>query len=450
MWNLFLALAPALQDPATDQIYRDLQKVDRITPVVRVAQAVTPAVVYIQTEVTGRVDTFWGSREYRGVGAGSGVVVRPEGFIVTNYHVIRGAQRIQVTFSDDSPPWPAQVVSYKEREDLALLKIIPRGDSLTVLTSDSEPVEGVPAFPTAHMGTSSDLMPGEQVIAIGNPHGQAHTVSSGIISGLHRDIPINDQGLYFSDLIQTDASINFGNSGGPLLNIRGELIGINTAMNTQAENIGFAIPVDRVLEVLNDYLFPQARTSWLGFDLTTDGSMVVDRVWADSPAEQAGLCEGDRVVAVGDLKLEHPEDWVNATLELLPGKPVTVRYLRGSRRHDAVLQPWEKVDGLLMERLGVRLREVTMESRSWLLVDKVEEGGPGQLLGLTPDDLIAAIEPQPSERSRAYNVPKKQWLAHLIQELPPGTPIGIEIYRDDDQDHEYGTTERYEGTIVLR
>jgi serine protease Do len=448
MWNLLLALAPTLQDPAADEIYGMLQKVDRINPVVLVAQAVTPAVVFIQTEIRGTVDTFpWGPREYRGVGAGSGVVVRPDGFIVTNYHVIRGAQRIQVSFSDDSPPWPAQVVSYKELEDLALLRIVPRDSSVSTVSAANA---DMPTFPTARMGTSSDLMAGEQVVAIGNPHGQAHTVSSGIISGLHRDIPISDQGLFFSDLIQTDASINFGNSGGPLLNIRGELIGINTAMNTQAENIGFAIPVDRVLEVLNDYLYPQARTSWLGFDLAGDGTMVVDRVWPDSPAEQAGLCEGDRVVAVGELQLETPEDWMNATLELLPNKPVAVHYLRGTRRHEAFVQPWEKVDGFLMEHLGVRFREVTMQSRNWLFVDDVEDGGPGQLMGLRKDDLLLAIEPAPSGNSRPYRVPKKQALFLALQDLRSKTPVGVEIRRDDNGDHEYASEERYQGTIVMR
>ncbi len=454
MWTMLAAALFAAQDPATEQIYRELQKVDRINPVVLVAQAVTPAVVFIQTEVTGLQQDFFGLREYRGVGAGTGVVVRSEGFIVTNYHVVRGARAIRVTFVDDPMPWPAEVVSYIESEDLALLRVVPRstdGVSTTIApggTSRLTATQAPPGFAAARMGTSSDLMPGEQVVAIGNPHGQSHTVSTGIISGLHRDIPISDQGLYFSDLIQTDASINFGNSGGPLLNIRGELIGINTVMNTQAENIGFAIPVDRVVEVLNDHLFPQARTSWLGFELATDGSMEVARVWPEGPAAQAGLCEGDRVLSIGDHALEAPDDWMIATVGIPPGEAVPVRYARGSRRLDATVRPWEKLDGIIFERLGMTLREVTIGSQRWLLVSEVVEGGPAERTGLEPDDLIAAIEP--NETRKASSPRTKLRLSQLIQELSRGAPIQIDIYRDEDRDRSYEDEERYTGTIAVR
>ena len=125
------------------------------------------------------------------------------------------------------------------------------------------------------MGTSADLMPGERVIAIGNPYGQSHTVSTGIISGLHRDVPIPDQGLHFRDLIQTAASINLGNSGGPLLNIYGELIGINTVISAGAENIGFAIPVARVKFVLSNYLLDlRVARSYLGAEFDVDRQLV--------------------------------------------------------------------------------------------------------------------------------------------------------------------------------
>ena len=220
---LFLALTPVQSlHPTTDS---DEMRKRRITPTVTVVQAASPAVVYIQTGATRPVRDIFGrifSKEYGG--AGSGVVIRKEGFIITNYHVVRNADRITVNFDKafDETDYKATVVSFVEDEDLALLKI-----------------QGTRAFPTIPLGRSNDLMAGETVVAIGNPYGQTITVTQGIISGLHRNVPIpqeNGRVLEFPDLIQTDASINPGNSGGPLLNLNGELIGINTAMNIQTQD----------------------------------------------------------------------------------------------------------------------------------------------------------------------------------------------------------------------
>jgi S1-C subfamily serine protease len=246
----------------------------RRTPVVRVVEQTSPAVVYIQTDMAVQRD--WFGRVFQPKGAGSGVVILPEGFIVTNNHVVRNATSITVSFDPkhDKRTYPAQLVSAVPNEDLALLKIPHERD-----------------FPTIPLGTSSDLMPGETVIALGNPLGQTHSVSQGIISGLHRNVDIADrsQNLHFTDLIQTDASINFGNSGGPLLNIHGELIGINSVVNVQAENIGFAIPVDRVREVLEDQLLdPETASSFLGFDVARDDRLVVDEVLPGRGGRPAG------------------------------------------------------------------------------------------------------------------------------------------------------------------
>src|SRR5258706_5681965 len=248
----------------------------RVTPVVQVVEAASPAVVYIQTEQYQDVQDWWGrvfSRKV-GVGAGSGVVIMKEGFIITNSHVVEGATNITVSFDKrfDENEYKAEVISAVQQEDLALLRI--RGER---------------DFPTIPMGTSSDLMIGEPVIAIGNPYGQTHTVSEGIISGLHRNVDIPSNRLHFDDLIQTDASINFGNSGGPVLNINGELIGINSAMNAQAQNIGFALPVDRVKAVLEEELMP----TWLGFDVEPGDHLKVQNVVAGGPAAPAGLKQGD-------------------------------------------------------------------------------------------------------------------------------------------------------------
>ena len=164
------------------------------------------------------VRTILGTRQRLATGAGSGVVIHPRGLIVTNYHVVEGAQNIRVSFEGEPESYVAELMSFVREEDLALLKIRPdqgrlarppagrQGGGLRTADARRE-------FPTVRLGTSADLMPGERVVAIGSPHGQAYTVSTGIISGLHRDVSVPNRNLSFRGLIQTDASINLGNSG---------------------------------------------------------------------------------------------------------------------------------------------------------------------------------------------------------------------------------------------
>ena len=171
-----------------------------------------------------------GENAHRVNGMGTGVVIDPRGYILTNYHVVEGVREIQVTLSDESR-FVATLVARDLETDLAVIKIA-APDKLPVITA----------------GTSSDLMAGESVIAVGNAYGYENTVTRGIISALHRAVQVSDA-QYYDDLIQTDASINPGNSGGPLLNIDGEMIGINVAVRAGAQGIGFAIPVDKVMNV---------------------------------------------------------------------------------------------------------------------------------------------------------------------------------------------------------
>jgi len=210
---------------------------NRQTPIVKVYKKTHKAVVNIAGERTVSTsilpgfdwpDMFdlWGPRFQRQVKVlGSGVVVHEDGYIITNAHVVKGAEKIMVLFSDGSE-FPAEIKTSDENKDLAVL---------TIKTEDK--------LPFIHLGRSDDLMIGETVIAIGNPYGYSNTVTSGVISAVGRDIEVSE-GFWLRGLIQTDAPINPGNSGGPLLNINGQLIGINTAIRAEAENIGFAIPVD--------------------------------------------------------------------------------------------------------------------------------------------------------------------------------------------------------------
>lgn len=438
--SALLTVAPVAQGLPDDQerLYRLLQDVDRVTPEVLVMRAVSPSVVYIETEAVQQVNTWWGLRNRRVAGSGSGVVIHADGYIVTNYHVVQDAQKVTVTFDGDPRRYEAEVVSFVRGEDLALLRV----------TTEDARSEG---FPTVRMGSSADLMRGERVVAIGNPHGQAHTVSTGIISGLHRDAPLPDHGLHFENLIQTDASINLGNSGGPLLNINGELIGINTVMNAMAENIGFAIPVDRVREVLTETLFPQAQRRWLGFELAPGDSLRVAEVVPNSPADEAGICEGHRILALAGRPVDSQEDFLHAALELPGSGPVTVRVrTEDGSDEDVRLRPWDRIDGVLFHRLGMTVEERRLNRYEWLVVDEVSPGGPADELGLRRGDLLPAIRPRVPGHDTPLRIRDRTVLAQLVERLEPGIELALEVFRDDDRDGRYEENELYRGTLKVR
>ncbi len=170
---------------------------------------------------------------------GSGFIIHPEGYVVTNHHVIDRARKVNVELADGRK-LPAELVSSDPDADLALLKI----------TSDKP-------FPAVELGDSSDLMIGEPVIAVGNALGYSHSVSTGIVSAVHRDLRTGENKTVMGDLVQTDAAINPGNSGGPLLNAYGQVIGINTAIRGDAQNIGFAIPVNRLRDLIPELMNPR-------------------------------------------------------------------------------------------------------------------------------------------------------------------------------------------------
>ena len=435
---LLFALAPVQSlRPTTDS---DEMRKRRITPTVTVVQAASPAVVYIQTGATRPVgrDIFGRivSREFGG--AGSGVVIRKEGFIITNYHVVRNADRILVNFDKafDETDYKATVVSFVEDEDLALLKI-----------------QGTRPFPTIPLGRSNDLMAGETVVAIGNPYGQTITVTQGIISGLHRNVPIpqgDGRVLEFPDLIQTDASINPGNSGGPLLNMNGELIGINTAINVQAQNIGWAIPVDRVRSVLeNQLLSPETAPAWLGFEIEPGDHLCIARVVPGSPAAKAGLKPGDCIVSVAGEKVVNQDEYRAARVGLAPWSGTELQIERRGDTKKVELEPWDRDVGYLYEHLGLQVETRPARQGSWLYVKNVRADSPAARVGLETGDLIDALRPNlRGWRNLAVETPEQ--LVNLMSSLPQGTQIEIEILRDLDKDTLYSPREeRLSGTITL-
>ncbi|HEV3025430.1 MAG TPA: trypsin-like peptidase domain-containing protein, partial [Pirellulales bacterium] len=207
-------------------------------PIVVAVKQAKQAIVNIHGEKTVPSEgatTAGGDVGRRVNGMGTGVIIDPRGYVMTNHHVVDGVKRISVTTADHDS-YIATLVSHDPQTDLAIIKIDPDGP-----------------LPVINIGTSCDLLLGETVVAVGNAFGYEHTVTKGIISALHRTVQVSDAQNY-DDLIQTDASINPGNSGGPLLNVDGQMIGLNVAVRAGAQGIGFAIPTDKVMEVAAELL----------------------------------------------------------------------------------------------------------------------------------------------------------------------------------------------------
>src|SRR5438270_4591702 len=317
----------------------------RRTPIVTVAHDVGPAVVNIQTESTIRrreVDPFFDpfgvfggrDRSYTSQSLGTGFVWSSQEIIVTNNHVGEGASRITVNYSDGTQV-PAKLIGVDPDSDVAVLRV----DAKNLLA--------------APIGTSSDLLIGETVIAVGNPFGLSGSVTTGVVSALGRSVPSKEAGRTFTDFIQTDASINPGNSGGPLLNIEGKVIGINVAIYAQAQGIGFAIPVDRAKKVIQDLLrYGQVHSAWIGAvtaTLTPEESKrmglkpvkgaVVVRIFGGSPAQSAGLKPGDVITSVAGRPIDSREAFSTYTATLPSGRPLPISYVRGGASARASVRP---------------------------------------------------------------------------------------------------------------
>lgn len=441
-----LSLLLALGAPVSVQRTADETELHRrrVTPIVEVAREAAPAVVYIQNENKRVVQNFFTGQlfEHNEGGDGSGVVIHKDGFIITNYHVVEGAKKLSVTFDSqyDSKTYTAEVVSYVAQEDLALLKI-----------------NGEREFPTIPLGTSSDLMLGEPVVAIGNPFGQTLTVTNGIVSGLHRNarVPVKNSRntLQFDDLIQTTASINPGNSGGPLLNINGDLIGINNAWIAGANDIGFAIPVDQVKRVLQErMLAPDSAPTWLGFEVAPDEHLQIGKIVPGGPAEIAGLRMGDCIVAVGATPVTNHEEYKLARVGLSPRREVELKVERAGKARLFRLAPWDRFDGVLYEHVGMKVRTVESprHNQSFIQVTEVRSGGPAFELGMQTGDVIDAVYPLSGARNRPLRVPSRELFASLITELDPGMKLQIDLRRDLDRDGDFEYEEVHRGTLTLR
>jgi serine protease Do len=380
---------------------------DRVTPVVRAVQKAAPSVVSI---TTGRSQTrafFW---QPPMEGGGSGVIVDKDGLVITNWHVIwnQGSDAgffVKVTLNDGSE-FMADVVSEAPEHDLALLKI-----------RDTKGKQFVPIV----MGSSSSLMIGETLIAIGNPRGQASSVTVGILSATERTIQVpwpNGRPHKFEHLLQTDAAVNPGNSGGALLDITGKLIGINNAIRTDAVGINFAIPVDKVRQVFNDVLlsYDGSGRFWLGMRVDASGKtdgVLVSSVERAGPAAEAGLRSGDRIVAVNGREVTSHIEFAKQLLDLNPGQEIRLRVRSGRDEREIPLSLQSSDDAALIRLVGMLVRPVTPRDDERLLaratlaytggrgrvrgylpvvfeVTRVVAGGPAAALGLEAGDVIFA------------------------------------------------------------
>lgn len=385
-----LAVLPALPAAAQSQAARR-------TPVVAVTERVSPAVVNIAAESIVRdVDPFFGglfSPRRQAQSLGSGLIIAPSGIVVTNAHVIQGASRIVVTMLDGRE-LEAEVIGSDRDSDIAVLQV----------------KEGGGRLPAVPLGRSSDLLIGETVVAIGNPFGLSHTVTTGVLSALGRTVPSEQGEPLFTDFLQLDASINPGNSGGPLVNLAGEVIGINTAIIQGANGISFAIPADRARRVVEDLQrFGELRPLWTGARLLTLDPQLAQRyeapvrrgalvfkVYPGSPAEQAGLSEGDVITGVGGRAVTAREDVSTALYTQAAGSAVQLEVRRGERTLQLTLRAQNPPQGL-----GLRLLEQSLGLRvggggrgQGLTVERVSPGSEAARRGLRTGDVILGANGQ--------------------------------------------------------
>jgi S1-C subfamily serine protease len=318
--------------PTANETLRDSELLDAYSrAVVGVVERTGPAVVSISVGAAGRAD------EFEPMGAGSGFVITPDGYIVTNSHVVQDAPRIDVTFMNGDRR-KAALVGLDESTDLAVVCVDASG------------------LPFASLGESAGLRVGQLVIAAGNPYGFQSTVSTGVVSALGRSLRTR-QGRLIENIIQHTAPLNPGSSGGPLLDSRGRVIGINTAIIAQAQGIGFAIPADTARTVVAQLITKGKVTrSYLGivglrrpldrrfvryYKLEKDHAVEIVSVAANAPAAEAGLRRGDIVVAMGGAAVGSVDEIFRVLADWPVGKPVTVGFLRGKDLKEIAVTPRE-------------------------------------------------------------------------------------------------------------
>jgi serine protease Do len=390
------------------------------------AERLGPSVVNIQvTKVAPVADTPWMQEpdgpygeffkrffkdlpqrheQFRRQGSGSGVIINADGHLLTNNHVVDGAKEVTVTLADQQV-YPARVVGRDAKTDLAVLKIDPKQ-----------------ALPVAPMGSSADLKVGEWVVAIGNPFGLSNSVTAGIVSAKGRVIGAGP----YDDFIQTDAPINPGNSGGPLFNMKGEMVGINTAIIASGQGIGFAIPIDLAKPLIPQLVSTgEVSRGYLGVNIQSitpdlakalkleerQGALVAEVV-PGGPAAKAGIRQGDVIVGFNGESIKGSQDLPAIVAKTPVGQEATVTLHRDGKTQKLPVKvgklPTEKVtredsspEG--QSQWGLQLQEMTpqmarqhgLSNESGVMVVGIQPGSPAERAGLQRGDLIREVNRQP-------------------------------------------------------
>ena len=395
-------------------------KNERESPVVRAVRKVSPAVVNISSSyaVRKRPNPFSGfgmdpffeeffkdffdprfERRQQSASLGSGVLIDGKrGLILTNAHVIEKASKIKIVLEDERE-FDAKIIGADPDSDLAVLQI----DSPNRL-------------PAIEMGSSDDLMIGETVIAIGNPFGFSHTVTTGVISALNRSV--RSEEMVFHDFIQIDASINPGNSGGPLLNIEGDLIGINTAIYAKAQGIGFAIPINKAKKIIADLIeFGEVIQAWIGIrvqnlsrklagylNVPDKKGVVVKAVEPGSPALKSGLKEGDIILGIDSKKIASPRDYWSIKKTYAAGDKLKARIWRNNKVKTVSIKtrvfPMERAEKLAFRTMGIRVENINRQNRNYyrlltregVVISEIANGSHLDRIGARPGDVIRQID----------------------------------------------------------
>lgn len=401
--------------------------------VVQIQQMTGQAVVSLKTEARDRrspqagKDTPKGDPPHRGVG--SGVIVDPRGFILTNNHVIERADEIEVALSDGRT-FKGTVIGHDPKTDLAVVK-----------------VDTTESLPAAVLGDSSAVKVGHWVVAIGNPFGLDHSLTTGVVSGVGR----GELGLAaFEDYIQTDAAINPGNSGGPLLNIRGEVIGINTAINPVGRGIAFAIPINSAKAIMQQ-LVEQGRVvrGFLGvviqtlsaematkFDVEENRGVLIGDILPGSPAEKGGLQRGDVILDFAGHSIRKMPELQRLVAATQPGTSIQVKVLRDRQEQLIALEIAELRDaeskaepagaryGLTLEALTKeQAKQFKLKIDQGVVITNVESGSSAARDGIRKGDVILEIERSPVSTLDNFR--------EVVSKLDPSLPILLLVLRED-------------------
>jgi len=412
----------------TDSGIPEAQPLGIPTSFADLAERVAPAVVSIQTSGTipigaapgmppGFEEFFGGSpfhqglpREHRSEGEGSGFVISRDGYVVTNNHVVENMDEITVHFLDGSER-TAQVVGRDPKTDIALLKIDPGDTELATIA----------------LGDSDAIRPGDWVVAIGNPFGLEHTVTAGIVSAKHRRDVSPSAVQTYDDFIQTDAAINPGNSGGPLIDLEGRVVGINTMIRSNANTIGFSVPINQAKQIL-----PQLKADgrvtrgWLGvqiqgvdpdiaeaFELPEARGALVAMVMPDTPASEGGIERGDVIVEFDGQEIGEWKDLPLVVANTPVDKNAEVVVIRDGKRKRMRIRIGRLDDGTELaslapdtsgaEAYGLRAQDVTaaiaeqlgLERSEGVIVTEVDPAGPAAEAGIRRGDLILEVDRDP-------------------------------------------------------